>query len=434
MICKHIKISTRPGRRDRFIEQQKVWNDWMARQAGFHASYVATDPDEPNTIYIMIFIDSHADLDRFMAGDHDTVEEITAMRDLYEKSEISILDVVEPAPPEIRFDLPLGRTGSGYQVSHLSEIYRASCALRAAVLSGLFDAVEEGTTIANLSERLGAERAAIGRLVDGLAALNLLRRDGDVITLTPLVQTHLLRESPEYLGDLVLHNTRPALWKRWGDLSESLGLAAADVSRPDAELFLSAMSNIADAGQSKALLAALDMTGCRTLLDIGGGRGDYAFVLAEAFPDLRAVVQDLPGTADSFNIRRADSKAAADRVHFAAGDYRTGLPDGPFDAVLLSNVLRGETLENAEALLLRIFAALNLGGQVLIQDLFPDDHPGRGPLLASLFGLHLPDAMNGSVADVARMLENAGFQLDAVLPLEGSVVANKLIRATKART
>lgn len=95
MIQKHIKVTLKPELREAFIAQQRVWNDAMLQQPGFLGVEVATDPDDPAVVFVMIAISSRACLDRFMDGDHDRVMEQTNMQSLYERLEIHILDVVE---------------------------------------------------------------------------------------------------------------------------------------------------------------------------------------------------------------------------------------------------------------------------------------------------------------------------------------------------
>jgi hypothetical protein len=100
--------------------------------------------------------------------------------------------------------------------------------------------------------------------------------------------------------------------------------------------------------------------------------------------------------------------------------------------VLVSNVLRGETTDNARALLERTARAMTPSGLLLIQDLFVEEPRGHGPLLAALFGLHLPDAMNGSAAEITALVEEAGFAPIAAIPLDGYVISNRLVAATRA--
>ena len=427
MIYKLIKATVAPGCKEAFIAQQRIWNDAMARQPGFLGVTVATDPAEPDAVWIHIAMQSREDLDRFMAGDHDLVMEQTQMSGLYTRLDIHVLDVVEPGPAAVRLEVAPSRTASGYQVALLSELYRASAALRVAVQSALFDHVGDGITLDALAAATGTSAGPVGRLVEALAALNLLVwRDGHV-TLSALAARHLRRGAAGYMGDLVLHNTRPALWTRWGALDESLGLGAAD-GQGEHALFLDAMTGLARGGQVEALLDAVDLAGSRRLLDVGGGHGDYAVALCRAYPELRAVVLDQPASV-SATTSFVGAAGLWDRVAVRAGDYRVDLGPGGFDAVLLSNVLRGETAEEAEDLLARISEAMTPGGLLVVQDLFMDARSGQGPLLAALFGLHMPGACNPSLDEARVLIEAAGFTDVAVTALDGQVASTHVLLA-----
>ena len=431
MIYKVIRARPRPGCREAFLDQQRVWNDAMARQPGFLSVRVAEDPADPGWLTIVVAMRSRADLERFMAGDHDRVAEATGMPDLYDALEVRILDVVEPGPPAIRLDAAPPRSGPGQQIALLSELYRVSASLRAGVLCGLFDAVgEDGADLSDVCARVGRSRSSVERLVTALAAVGLLDRHGPRVVASRLARQHLVRGAPAYMGDLVLHNTRPALWARWGELSAALSLGSVDPSPDDHRLFLSAMSAIAAGGQAAALLPHVDLSNAGLLLDIGGGHGDYSMALCRRFPALRAVVLEQPASV-AFARAAIGAAGLVDRIQVMSGDYRASLPPGPFQAALLSNVLRGETVEAAADVVRRVAASLEPGGLLLVQDLHPDDRPGSGPLAAALFGLHMPEAMNGAPGELKLLLSGAGFTHIEGTPLDGYVVANHLTRARR---
>jgi|GEM_PF-2500523 len=434
MIIKQIEVHLTPGRRDAFLARQRAWNDGMARQPGFLGVEVALDPDDPDRAWVFARFDSRDALDHFMAGDHDRLMVSADMTGLYERLDVRVLDVVDPPDAGLRVDDRPSRAAPGHQIAFASEAYRLGLVLRAAVLSGLCDHVPEGgVDVPELARRLALAPEAVARLVDGLAAMNLAWREGDRVTLRAAARDYLRRESPRYMGELVLHDTRPALLSRWAALADELGVhpvADADDTHGN---FIGAMSAYARGGQVEALLAGLRETGglptTGTLLDVGGARGDYALALCERAPELRAVVLDQAATAAAARDL-AVARGLGQRVAFAAGDYRSALPNGPFEVALLSNVLRGERPTEAKALLRRIHDALAPGGELLLQDLVGDG--GVGPQRHAFFGLHLPDAFNPREPELVATLAEAGFTVRAVRRLDGWVASNLLVRASRA--
>jgi heme-degrading monooxygenase HmoA/predicted O-methyltransferase YrrM len=431
MIVKLILVKVVPGRRDEFIRQQRVWNDVMSRQPGFLGVQVATDPQSPEDITIMVAMESREALERFMKGSHDNVERQTSMKSLYSSLKVQVLDVVDSVgtTEQVRVDLAASRSGKGHPVAVLSELYRVSAILRVGVQAGLFEAVDAGgTALTALAARCGTAPEHLRRLVEGLASFDLLALEDETVRIRPAAVRYLRRGSPEYLGDLVLHNTRPALWKRWAELGEQLGLPVRE--EEGHERFILAMKGIARAGQVEALLRVLDLRGRRRLLDIGGAEASYTVALCQRYPELQGVVLDLAATEP---LARADLEEAGlgERVRFIAGDYRQQLPSGDFDVILLSNILRGEKRGEAAALVRRAANSLSPGGLLIVQDLFVGEPRGTGPLLAALFGLHLPEAMNGSVSEVSALLQEAGLTSVRVQPLDGYVVADQVITAVR---
>lgn len=432
MIVKLIRASVRPGCRDEFIRRQRVWNDVMSRQAGFLGVQVAIDAARPDDVWIWIAMQSRDALERFMQTDHDAVMAATRMADTYDELEIRILEGVEPGPPVIRMDIAPSRAGQANQLVFLSEAYRLSAVMRAATLAGLFDALDEdGTPVGTLAERCGVRREYVERLVGVLAALQLVTISDGRVTSAPIARRHLVRGGAAYIGDLLIHNTRPLAWQRWGNLPDLLGIDRRADTPDELVLFLRAMGNIAAAGQAAALLRAIDLNGRRRLLDVGGGEGDYAIALCRAYPALSAVVFDQPRTSPLARVRISEA-GLDDRVRFEGGDYRDRFPDGePFDSLLLSNICRGETPGEVARLIGRAWSTLAPGGVLYVQDLFMDEPNGRGPLLAACFGLHMPDAMNASGAEVMNVLRAAGFRSVTEQRLDGYVVANSVITAVR---
>jgi cyclopropane fatty-acyl-phospholipid synthase-like methyltransferase len=232
---------------------------------------------------------------------------------------------------------------------------------------------------------------------------------------------------------MVLYNSRPGLVRRWWGIGDELGVPNLDREQdPNAthQLFVRAMSDTARGGQAAALAQALDLHGVGHLLDVGGGAGDYSIQLCQAFPSLRATVLDLSATEP---LARAviDTSSVSARVAFTAGDYRQGPLPSPVDAVLFSNVLRGETPAGIDDLLTRAVAALTPGGCVIIHDLFLEEPPAPPGLRAALFGLHLPRAANPSAPAMLASLERVGLVVEDVVRLRRSIVANRVIVARR---
>jgi cyclopropane fatty-acyl-phospholipid synthase-like methyltransferase len=177
---------------------------------------------------------------------------------------------------------------------------------------------------------------------------------------------------------------------------------------------------------------ALDLSGRRKLLDLGGGPGTYAIHFCQAHPDLHAVVFDLPGTR-RFAEQTIRRFGLADRVEFAAGDYHKDPLPGRFDTVWLSHILHAENPEACQRLIHKAVQALDRGGVLIVHDFILNDTMD-GPLFPALFALNMLLGTDGGQAyaqgQVEIMLKEAGLKNIERLPLDapndsGLVVGTK---------
>ena len=155
--------------------------------------------------------------------------------------------------------------------------------------------------------------------------------------------------------------------------------------RPEqAKSFMAAMHLFASM-TAPHVLAEIDLSNVKRVLDIGGGSGAYSIALCRAKPDLEAVVFDLP---DIVPITRdyAAQAGMGDRISTITGDFNVDpLPEG-FDLVFMSQILHSNSRhENAE-LIKKAYRSLNPGGQAVVQEFVVDE--GRvsppGPVLFAL--------------------------------------------------
>jgi acetylserotonin N-methyltransferase len=175
-------------------------------------------------------------------------------------------------------------------------------------------------------------------------------------------------------------------------------------------------------------VAAFDLGRFRTLVDLGGATGHLALAACEHYPEMRAMVFDLPGVIE--RVRQyAINSPAADRVTFVPGDFfQDPLPEA--DLFAMGRILHDWREEKIRLLLRRIWERLPSGGGVLIvEKLLNDDKSGPLPaLLQSLNMLVCTEGQERTLAEYTSLLRDAGFAgvrgartgqpLDAVLALK----------------
>jgi 3-hydroxy-5-methyl-1-naphthoate 3-O-methyltransferase len=304
------------------------------------------------------------------------------------------------------------------RIMELATAYWGSRCLLAANRLGVFRALAGGPLPAEaLAARLDVAPRPARLLLRACVGLGLLEEDERGFANAPAAGTFLVPGSPAYLGDALGYAAD--MWDAWSGLERAVtegrpALAAGEYTGQDPERtrrFVQAMHRRA-LGIGRALVSIVDLSGRKSLLDVGGGPGTYAALFTAACPGLRATVLDLPDVVALASAILAELGAGG-RVETLAGDYHsTPFPAGR-DVVLISGVLHRESKAGCRALIGRAREALEPGGLLVVADVFTDAG-GATPAFAALFGVNMmlsaPDGGVHADADVARWMEEAGFR------------------------
>ena len=233
---------------------------------------------------------------------------------------------------------------------------------------------------------------------------------------TPVAAMFLVSRSPAFMGNVIRYSDQ--LYATWGSLEDALrsgkpALPAQTYLGDDPARtrgFVQAMHERA-LGIARALVPILDLTGRRTMLDVGGGPGTYSVLLTERFPGLRAEVIELPGVA-AVARELVAAAGASERVVLRDGDYHSADFGSGKDVVLMSGMFHRETEQACRGLIERAAACLNPGGLLVVSDVFTDQG-GCQPTFAAMFGLNMmltaPDGGVHADADVMRWMADIGF-------------------------
>jgi acetylserotonin N-methyltransferase len=331
-------------------------------------------------------------------------------------------------------------------VLDLIEAFRHSKTMFAAVSLGVFDALHErSASAAELAVKLSANEDAMGRLLDGCAALGLLHKRGAVYENDAVAETYLWAGSEHSLRGYIRYSDE-ALYNMWGHLNDavlegthrwtqSFGLEGPIFSaffRTDEAMrdFLMGMHGFGMLTSAKVVVA-FDLSRFRRLVDLGGATGHLAIAACERYMDLRGVVFDLP-RATALAREQVTKSPASERIEVVAGDFfEDELPEA--DLYYVGRILHDWTESKIDRLLGRIFGRLPEGGALLIgEKLLEED--GVGPLAANMQSLNMLIVTEGrerSLAQYAGLLRRAGFgtvegkrtgvALDAILAVKDGI-------------
>jgi len=328
-------------------------------------------------------------------------------------------------------------------VIELIESFRRSKAMFAATSLGVFDLLErKPADLTTLAAELCLETDPLERLLGACVGLKLLRRNGAAYENERVASTYLCRASQHALTGYILYSNA-VLFPLWSHLEDAVreatprwkqafGLEGGifDHFFRTAEAkqsFLQGMHGLGLLSSAK-VVEAFDLSRFGRLVDLGGATGHLAIAACERYPELRAVVFDLPQVIEAARTE-ASRSAAGRRIDVMAGDFfRDELP--PADLFALGRILHDWAEDKIHKLLTKICGRLSAGGGILISEkLLHEDR--TGPLSAQLQSLNMLVCTEGkerTLSEYRWLLEAAGFRnvqgqitgtpLDAVLAIK----------------
>jgi SAM-dependent methyltransferase len=324
------------------------------------------------------------------------------------------------------------RAWSPNKLLEVSGYYWRSFTLHAAIKLGIFTIIDsEELTGEDIAQRLNAKEIGVVMLLNALAAMNLLAKKSDRYSNTPSSTSFLSKNSPEYMGHIIMHHHHLAL--SWSKLDEAVRTGGPMRTRSSGsdeegrESFLMGMFNIA-MNLAPRLVNTIDISDRRHLLDLGGGPGTYAIHFCLNNPRLRATVYDLPATGP-YARKTIERFGLTDRINFVAGDYLKEDIPGSYDVAWLSQILHAEGPEDCQRIIGKAASVLEPGGLLLIHE-FILDNTMDGPLQPALFSLNmLLGTANGrsySEEEIMEMLDRAGAKavkrISPQFPIESGII------------
>ncbi|MFW5871239.1 MAG: methyltransferase [Verrucomicrobiota bacterium] len=303
------------------------------------------------------------------------------------------------------------------RIINMASSFYESCVLFTASDLGIFKTLSETARPASMvAEASGLDERGTTLLLNACTALGLLEKKDGLYRNTDEASAFLVPEAPGDLTGAIRYNRD--VYEAWGRLPE-LVKTGKPVEEPEVHLgantertraFVMAMHGRA-LGIGKAVVPSLNLEGCTSILDVGGGPGTYSILIARQNPHINSTIIDLPEI-----VAVADELIGAenmeDKVRTVGADYHEAeFPDGQ-DAVLFFGVLHQESAADIAGLLEKAFDALKPGGLVYILDMMTDA-THTNPKFSALFAVNMAlTARNGWVfsdAELSKWLSQAGF-------------------------
>jgi hypothetical protein len=315
-------------------------------------------------------------------------------------------------------------TGSAAaQLARLADGYLVTQLLHLAVELGVPDALATGPRDAQeLAAELGAEPGPLHRVLRGLAAEEVLEElpdgrfalgeTGQLLRAgvpgslrgAVTVRAQLYYGAVAGLPDAVRHGGTPFELVHGRPFFEHLAAAP--------ERLAAFQASMADrsAREAGAVVAAYDLSGVGSVVDVGGGTGTLLHAVRERVPAADVLLFDRPEVA-----ARSDLPAAG-------GDFFTEVPGGA-DAYLLSRVLHDWDDEDAVRVLRTCRAALRPDSVLLVVEAVLPERAVDDPAAVRM-DLHVLLLLHGrerTAAEYAELFAAAGLRLTADVPTAAGV-------------
>jgi ubiquinone/menaquinone biosynthesis C-methylase UbiE len=295
---------------------------------------------------------------------------------------------------------------------------------------GIADLLKEGPkNAAELASASGAHAPSLFRVLRALAAVDVLTQsDDNRFGNTPMSET--LCEGPASLRWFAMTELGEEHYPAWGELMHSVrtGEIAFDKAfgepvweffgkNPEnARIFNNAMTGMT-AQAEQALHAAYKFESIRTIMDVGGGHGEFITSILERNPAMRGILFDSPQVVEGAQPK-LEAAGMADRCQVIGGNFFESVPEGA-DAITMKWIIHDWNDDQSIVIMRNCHRALPASGKlILVEAVVP---PGDEMHFAKFIDLNMLVMTGGkerTAEEFRQLYEASGFKLTRIVPTE----------------
>ncbi|MCJ8307593.1 MAG: methyltransferase [Rhizobiaceae bacterium] len=299
--------------------------------------------------------------------------------------------------------------------------------------------VKSGLTLAALSEQIDLPIDETRRLADGAVALRLLQKSkdtyrlgdlGSVLTVNPGVVA-MIKHHPLLYKDM----TDPVALLRSGrsetHLSRYWDYALSKTPADADPQTIEAYSQLMTASQTmvaEEVNQAFDFAPYATVMDVGGGLGEFISHIGRCNNHLKFKLFDLPSVVKTAECRLSGGELAG-RVEFVGGSFFDDSLPGGADLITLVRILHDHDDAQVQNLLNAVHAALPKTGKLLICE--PMSTGGSAHRISdAYFNFYLYAMGSGRPRPpemLIDMLKKAGFSRARVVPTHSPLIVSTIL-------
>ena len=313
--------------------------------------------------------------------------------------------------------------------------YQKAAALTTALDLSLFTAIGAGhTTPEAIAAHTQADARGVRVLCDYLSVHGFLVKTAfppePAYALTQDSAVFLNEKSPAYMGSIRLFLHGGDIRESFNHLTDAVragrtalpGEGSVDFDDPIWQSFARAMMPMMMPAAQFIAQQVAGLNPCR-VLDVATSHGAFGISIARANPAARITAMDFPGVLP---VTREHVAAAGlnEQFSFLPGDVFTSDLGGPYDVVLLTNLLHHFSVERNIGMLRRIHEVLAPGGRVMTLEFVPNTDRISPPIPAGFSLVMLASTVEGDAytfEEFARMFKAAGFPRNEIMDVPNSI-------------
>ena len=322
-------------------------------------------------------------------------------------------------------------TETAEDVSSIAFGFMASKALFAGLHIDVFSYLADGSkTTEEIASETDIPKNRVETLMAALNSIGLVDYEDSKYANSPAANAFLSRSSKYEFGDYLRYQIDQQMYPFLGQLNEVLdGSLAADavdsyqhwMSDPEQAALYSNSQHAGSLGPGRSIARMVDLTGAKSLLDVGGGTGAMTIRLLEVNPGLMSTIIDFPNVSE-IGWRFITEANMVDRVRYIPSNALAVEWPKEQDAILMSYLFSGVPGKEVPRLVNYAFDCLAPGGSFMVHDFMVKDER-TGPPMAALWQLqHMaftPDAHSVTAGWLKNEMTKVGFtniQDDQTIP------------------
>lgn len=256
-----------------------------------------------------------------------------------------------------------------------------------AIRLGIFSIIaDQKLELNEIASKCKADPGRIEPLLDACISLKLLEIENKKYRNSYFSLVYFVEGEKFYVGEfLTLVNNESIQWFQLPDLIRGKDPKKIEMPglKADYKTFITAMNSIGLLGEAEALKNRVDLSGCKTMTDAGGGSGLYSITLCQKYPQLTSTILDVKDTLE-VTKELIENHKEKKQIILKEGDFLKEPLGKNVDAVLLSDVIYGDS--DAKLLLQNAWNSLAVNGVLIVRGYYANPKK-PGPLFGALFAV-----------------------------------------------